>query len=102
MIKKVIFDLRIFMLFYFILVIMFSTILGILQLGNFEEISTDSGDHKKKSKKRTDLPNYEYKNLPYFFQHIITVTRISLGDFDFEAAILLDPFENIIFWFVWF
>jgi hypothetical protein len=34
--------------------------------------------------------------------NIFTVTRISLGDFDFEAPTKLDDFENIIFWIVWF
>ena len=27
---------------------------------------------------------------------------MSLGDFNFDAATLLDPFENIVYWFVWF
>ena len=26
---------------------------------------------------------------------------MSLGDFDFTAAILLDPFYNIIYWIMW-
>ena len=99
MMKKVFFDLRIFMLFYSILLIVFSAILGILQIGNFE---LSSNPEIQTLREKSEYPNYEYKYLPFFMQHIFTVTRISLGDFDFEAAILLDPFENIIFWFVWF
>ena len=34
--------------------------------------------------------------------NIFTVTRISLGDFNFEASTKLDEFENFIFWFAWF
>ena len=40
MMKQVFYDLRIFMLFYFILVIKFSMILAILRVGNFE-LSSD-------------------------------------------------------------
>ena len=32
----------------------------------------------------------------------MTVTRISLGDFDFDAPTLLDPWLNIIFWISWY
>ena len=47
-------------------------------------------------------PGVEYKYLSYFFSNILTVTRISLGDFDFSPATKLDPFYNIIFWIIWF
>ena len=31
----------------------------------------------------------------------MTVLRISLGDFNFEAPTLLDSFDNILFWIIW-
>ena len=98
MMKQVFYDLRIFMMFYFILVIKFSMILAILRIGNFE-LSSDESIQNIRS--RPNFPTKEYMHLPYFLQHIFTVTRMSLGDFDFTAAILLDPFYNIIFWIVW-
>ena len=99
MMKKVFFDLRIFMLVYFVIVVLFSSILGILYYGNFEH-SPDP--NIRKTRQHKDYPNHEYHQLPYFLQHIITVTRISLGDFDFQASILLEPFENCVYWFIWF
>jgi|TARA_B110000285_G_C14647842_1_gene390510 hypothetical protein len=44
----------------------------------------------------------EYRYLPYFLSNFLTVTRISLGDFDFSAPTLLDPFHNVVFWIVWY
>ena len=49
-----------------------------------------------------DYPYIEYKFLPYFFSNIISITRISLADFDFEAPTLLDPALNPLFWVVWY
>lgn len=37
MMKNVFYDLRVFLLFYFILILMFSAVLGILRLGNYEK-----------------------------------------------------------------
>ena len=100
MIRKVFYDLRIFMFFYFILILMFSAILSILKVGNYE-LSNDP-DTRHIRDNPLGYPNQEYKHLPYLFANIFTVTRISLGDFDFDASTKLDDFENIVFWFVWF
>ena len=49
-----------------------------------------------------DYPYIEYKYLPYFCSNIITITRMSLADFDVEAATLLDPVLSMVFWIVWY
>ena len=100
MIRKVFYDLRIFMFFYFILILMFSAILSILKVGNYELSNDPETRHIRENP--LGYPNQEYKHLPYLFANIFTVTRISLGDFDFDASTKLDDFENIVFWFVWF
>jgi hypothetical protein len=100
MMKNVFFDLRVFMLFYLILILMFSIVLGILKVGNMELLGDPAT--RKQKRKSSSWPNKEYMHLPYFMSNIMTVTRISLGDFDFSAPTLLDPFQNIIFWLVWY
>ena len=56
MMKVVFSDLKVFMLFYLILIKMFSIIFGILKVGNHEIINQAKDD----AKKGTFFPNYEY------------------------------------------
>jgi hypothetical protein len=61
MIVRVVYDLRVFLLFYAILMVMFSSIFNI--------VSANPADI--------------YRNLNPFFANIMTTIRLSLGDFDF-------------------
>lgn len=61
MITMVIDDLKVFLLFFSILIIMFSMI--------FDVIGKNTAD--------------EYVNVGYYFGNIFTTVRLSLGDFDF-------------------
>ena len=79
---------------------MASLIFGILKVGQFH-ISSDPNVQKAKKTAKA-FPNQEYIELPYFIANILTVTRISLGDFDFDASTLLNPLLNIIFWISWY
>lgn len=36
-----------------------------------------------------------------FVGNLLTTLRMSIGDFGFDSAIVLDPAENIIYWFTW-
>ena len=36
-----------------------------------------------------------------FVGNLLTTLRMSMGDFGFDSAILLDPAENVIYWFTW-
>lgn len=104
MLSNVIYDLRIFLTFYTILIVLFSLLLGILGIGNryiagkFKDAygvgkaSVDSGGY----------PGSEYDNIGLFLGNIFVTMRMSMGDFGFDAAYMLADSENIIYWFVWF
>ena len=47
-------------------------------------------------------PGKEYMYLGLFLGNIVSTFRMSLGDFDFDAATELLPHMNIIFWLIWF
>jgi hypothetical protein len=100
MLANVIYDLRIFMLFYIILIVLFSLLLGVLGLGN----KNIEGGFKNMYGTKTvaDLyPGSEYENVGLYLGNILTVLRMSMGDFGFDSAYLLSSTENIIYWFVW-
>lgn len=89
MIISVVRDLKVFLIFYFILIIMFSMVFNILNR------NTSS----------------EYSLLNTFTRNLLTVMRLSLGDFDSDFT-LIDFFlftepprdfylQNILFWIVW-
>jgi hypothetical protein len=63
MIQNVIWDLRIFLIFYMILIVMFSLIVDIIQKND------EAG---------------EYEKIGFFSGGILTTLRLSLGDFDFK------------------
>jgi len=86
MIGQVITDLQVFMLFFAILIIMFSMI--------FDVIAKNPAD--------------EYKHVGYYFGNIFTTLRLSLGDFDFgileeqdDPKLNLSPRQHILFWLTW-
>ena len=89
MMKRVFYDLRVFILCYSILILMFSAVLGILRYENFE-LSSDPVVRAIRSSPTS--PGKEYKHIGVFIANFSTVTRISLGDFDFSSSVLLDPF----------
>ena len=100
MLTNVIYDLRIFMLFYIILIVLFSLLLGVLGLGN----KFIDGGFKKMYGKATAADGYpgaEYANVGLYFGNILTVLRMLMGDFGFDSAYLLSSTENIIYWFIW-
>lgn len=71
MIMNVVADLRIFMIFFFILIMMFSMI--------FDVIAPNKAD--------------EYKYVGYYWGNILTTLRLSLGDFDFSVLSATGPDE---------
>jgi len=96
MIQNVIFDLRIFLMFYLILIALFCQIFGILGLGNRAQ-----GD------KTLDFidPNgkaAEYKAVGLHWGEFLWTFRLSLGDFSAIAATSeLSSIEMKIFWLMW-
>lgn len=101
MLINVIYDLRIFLFFYSILVFLFSLQIGILGVGDpyipgkfRDAYGVDSGNFANR-------PGSEYKDVGMILGNIITVFSMSTGSFDFNTANILDPNENIIYWAIW-
>ena len=103
MIQRVLFDLRIFLTFYMILVVLISLMFGVLGLGNdkldgeFKDLYAEGGSDGPE-----EAPNYEYYKVGLFVGNIIQVIRISMGDFAIiGVAGTLKEEENIVFWIIW-
>lgn len=97
MITNVIYDLRIFLLFYGILTFLFSLMLGILGVGNLNI----PGKFKETYEGTSGYPGEEYEKLGMFMGNVLTTLRMSMGDFSFSAAIELNKAESIMYWFTW-
>lgn len=95
LLRGVIYDLRIFMLFYAILMFMFSLMIGVLGLGNF------SRDPELVEGLGNTRPGIEYQYIGQFIGNMVHVVRMSIGDNDFSASIFLEEPINILFWIVW-
>jgi len=105
MITTVIYDLRVFLLFYLILVVLFSMIFAVLGVGNgnvkgsFKDFADDINNRTDLNK--PSIPNTEFDNVGLFLGAILSTFRNSLGDFDFDASKYLTSKENYLYWFIW-
>lgn len=87
MIMSVIADLRVFLIFYFILIVMFSMI--------FDVIAPNTSP--------------EYRFVGKYAGNFLTTMRLSLGDFDFSVledqsesgGYTLNERQHVIFWITW-
>jgi len=98
MLTSVIKDLQPFMLFFFVLIVKFSLIIGIMGLGN--KNLQDSWFAEAFS--NTDIyPGSEYIRVGMFFGNIISMFRNAMGDFDsIIKSVYLDDNENVVFWLI--
>lgn len=105
MLNNVFWDLKVFLLFYIVLTLLFSLMYGVIGLGNaygpggFRDAFFDysTGALKEGS------PGYEYDKIGLFLGNIFTTVRLSMGDFaSIEAADTLEQAENFSFWIIWF
>ena len=82
MIYRVVVDLQSFLFFYFLLMVFLSIILDVLIMTN---------------------PDSDYQSVGPFIGNILSLMRISLGDFDFTELQnnSLTPNEHILFWVMW-
>jgi hypothetical protein len=94
LIKQVIYDLRFFTMFYFVMVFMFSLIFGVLGFQNYTKLPADVVPPEEE-------PGKEYKEIGRFAGNIITVVRMSVGDNDFDGVPYLGHSKAIVFWIVW-
>jgi hypothetical protein len=113
MLTSVFGDLRPFMLFYTILIIMLGQLYCILGLGNVMHKDTKfSSQYKDKYEKTlqtgeishiSGMPGVEYYHVGLHIGEILWTLRISIGDNSaIGPATVLDPVENIIFWVCFF
>jgi len=80
MLKQVFFDLRVFMVFFFLILYMFAIVMSVLDIGRYEY----SADPAIRAIVRSgSFSGQEYLKINKFFANIIMVYRISLGDYDF-------------------
>jgi len=83
MITMVIGDLKVFMIFFVILIFMFSLIFDVISINR----------------------SPEYSNIGYLMGNVFTTLRLSLGDFDFSILVdeehPLTAAEHVIFWSSW-
>lgn len=100
MLQKVMFDLRIFIIFYMIVVFLFSLIFCVLGIGN-PLIVGEFRDFVDALPEGEAYPYSEYSYIGMFWGNIIYVLRASVGDFNFDAAMFMTEYENFIFWVVW-
>jgi hypothetical protein len=101
MITNVIYDLRIFLLFYIILIFLFCQLYAVLGLGNgypdenAEPVLDDEGEPIE------DDPT-EYDAIGLHAGEFLWTLRLSMGDFSaIGASTELDKAENVIFWLIW-
>lgn len=96
MLTNVIYDLRIFLFFYIILVFLFSQMYTVLGLGIVNQPMPD------KEAFIDAEPNSEYKAVGMFVGQFMWTLRFSMGDFSgIGASIFLGKEENYIFWIIW-
>ena len=72
-------DLKVFLIFFMVLVTSFGTMMNVL----------------------APNPQIEYRKLPPFLGGVLSCLRISLGDFDFTILNILSGDEARLFWVVW-
>lgn len=97
MITNVIYDLRIFLFFYFILILLFSQLFAVVGLGN-RNLRTDLSPSK-----REDLElALDYNTIGLHAGEFMWTLRMSMGDFAaIDESMSLQEAENITFWLLW-
>jgi hypothetical protein len=106
MIQRVAKDLSAFIAFFFILLQITSLILSVIGVGviPFGEEAPEEGlnlKNKLKGDINSSGPGVEYQYLPVWIKQILSVLRMSLGDFDFAESTLVSPVQNYLFWMTW-
>ena len=86
LIRSVIWDLRIFMCFYLIMIFMFSLIMGVMGWQNFTRTDVDFPEGILE---RERYPGVEYKYLGRLVGNFLSVLRMSLGGTDFFSSTFL-------------
>lgn len=106
MLSTVIFQLRIFMTFFFILCLLISLQYCVIGIGNvnvpgqFRTLYYKKGEPSDMSE---DAPNKEYRQIGMFLGNLIQVFRLAIGDFAIiGSSTTLGQSDSILFWITWF
>lgn len=102
MLNTVIYDLKIFLLFYLFLLLMYGQTLAVLGVGNLNR----GGLFKQRFGDQTGAdeayPGQEYHGIGKFVGYLLWAMRISLGDYEIvEASQYLESADDFIFWILW-
>jgi hypothetical protein len=108
MLTNVFWDLRIFLTFYAILILLFSLMYGVLGIANyklegrFQDTFYTIPENETERVLNEEAPGIEYEKIGLFLGNIFQTVRISMGDFAvIAAADYLTQEENILFWIIW-
>ena len=104
MIYTVVADLKVFLLFFTILVVLFAQIMAVIGVGNYKFDNglkeyvemMEAGEVEE-----NDIPMEEYEQIGLWLGTMVSTLRIAMGDFDFDASKYLTPQENALFWIIW-
>ena len=96
--SEVIIDLKQFMLFYMILIYMFSLILGVIGWQNY----TRTPHLWEEFQETMVYPGVEYKHVGHFIGNMLTIARMTIGENEFSASHYIDNIpKNVIVFIVW-
>jgi len=91
-------DLKVYLIFYVIMIFQFSMFFTILDLGNFRF----SDDPVMRAVPNTiTAPDKEYYKLSRALSHMIIAFRMSFGDFDFGSSTYMDALPNTLYFISW-
>ena len=108
MIFQVVKDLRAFLIFFFILVVLYGLVFAVLGAGNqnqpgkFKEFYDECQELAGTEDECDGIPNEEYEFVGLFFGNMFYTLRTGIGDFDFGASYYLNKDENWTFFIIWF
>ena len=105
MLTQVVFDLKAFILFYFILCGLFSLLFGIVGVGSLNPSINQvfSDKFAEDATLGEGYPGVEYRQVGRLVGNTFSAIRVSLGDYaEIEAATFLSIEENYMFWIYWF
>jgi len=96
MIMQVFYDLKVFLLFFVILIYLFAMFYAIIDMANF--VMSDDPDLRA-VEASPFAPEKEYDLIPRFMAQLFIVLRISLGNFDYGSSTYMPEFGNHLYWF---
>ena len=104
MLSQVVSDLQQFMLFYTILILLFSLLWGVIGLGNGVEVINPVfySKYKTEESRIYGFPGIEYQVIGLFMGNLIDVFRTTVGDYNcITSSVYLNTNEIIMFWLAW-